>query len=237
MPRWETIVYLFGLHNPIGILMLPAAAIGGYWLWKKVNYGRLAIAWMALFFLFYMVSNTRLFFWYVVPIYPIYLLFATAALNWLWQRLPTKTQLNRNSVLVVGVAATVVLLIGLKQPLNYYRDYQETLENVHMAIGDYLYRRMPPTEVVAAEDIGYMGFYSHRPVLDRDGLVSPVSVPYNREGNYLQLLLDTKPSWVVAAQDSPLSPFLADSTFLAHYQLQQTFATELAAYNVYREQP
>jgi len=236
MPLWESLVYLLGLHNPIGIVMLPAAVVGAYWLWKKVHYGRLALVWLVAFFLFYLSSNTRLFFWYVAPIYPIYLLFATAAVNWVWDRLPTQWQLNRKSVIVVAVAATVVLLIGLKNPLNYYRDYQVTLENVHKAIGDYLYRNLQPTEFAAAEDIGYIGFYSHRTILDRDGLVSPVSVPYNLEGDYLQLILDTQPPWLVAAQDSPLSPFIADSTFLSQYMLRETFATDLAAYNVYQRQ-
>lgn len=234
MSLWDNLVYLFGLNNPVGVVMIPAAVIGGYWLWRRMNYGRLAIAWMLVFFGFYLFSSTRLFFWYVAPIYPIYLLFATASVNWLWERLPIKQQLSRNNVLVVGVAATVVLLIGLKGPVNYYRDYQVTLESVHMAIGDYLYRQVEATEIVAAEDIGYMGYYSHRPILDRDGLVSPVAVPYNREGQYLQLVLDTKPAWVVASAESPISPFVADSTFLAHYSRVVHFEAKFAAYDVYR---
>ena len=229
--------YLLLLSRVEGWLMLAAAIGGGYWLYRKQNAGRLAALFLVMMVSFYAFGRTRLFFWYVAPLYPLYLLFGTAAVVWVWTKLSVAMARSRHAVLILTAASIVVLLIGLKQPLNYYREYQTTLDEVHLAIGDYLYQQVTPTEFVAAEDIGYIGFYSHRTILDRDGLISPVAVPYNRAGSYLQLVLDTRPAWVVAGIDSPISPFLSDSTFLSQYELRRQFIGQMAGYGVYARRP
>lgn len=233
----DNLSYVLALDRIEGWLLLAAAVWGGYRIYRTQYAGRLAALFLAALVLFYSFGRTRLFFWYVAPLAPLLLTFATGSLVWLWTTLPVNLSRARHAHLVVGVAAAVVLLIGLKQPLNYYRSYQDTLETVHLAIGDYLYQHVPSSEFIAAEDIGYIGFYSHRAILDRDGLVSPVAIAYNRKADYLRLLLDTRPGWVVAGLDSPISPFLTDSLFLAHYQLRREFVGRMASYGVYERLP
>jgi hypothetical protein len=226
--------YLLALDRIEGWLLLAGALVGGHWIYRTQNAGRLAGLFLATLVIFYTFGRTRLFFWYAAPMYPLFLTFATAAIVRLWSKLPTAFARARNARLVIGATAAVVLLIGLKQPLNYYREFQTTLDTVHLAIGDYLYQNVSPSEFVAAEDIGYIGYYSHRTILDRDGLVSPKVIDYNRDGAYLQLLLDTNPDWVVAGLNSPTSPFLSDTTFLSRYELRSRFVGTMAEYDVFR---
>ena len=119
-----------------------------------------------------------------------------------------------------------VLLIGDFKPVQYFQNLQDIQLNVHRAIGIYLNALATPGQVVAAEDIGYIGFYSKRTILDRDGLISPQVIPYNEKGEYEQVVLDFHPDWVVAAKSSPISGFVSDSSFLAQYAEDTAFVAD-----------
>jgi hypothetical protein len=230
---WDTLVYLMGWHTPFGWLLIGLALIGGYWLNKKQNFGGLEIIWLVGTIVFYIVARARLFFWYVVPIYPIYLLFAMAAFPFVFDRL-SWLQRKEGAVragLVAGL--TLLLAVGCYRPLSYYREWQDIQDRCHKSVGLYLSGRAGPDELVAAEDIGYIGFYSKKRILDRDGLVSPEVIPYNRNGWYLQVITDHQPEWVVAARPSPMSGFITDSLFLSMYVEDTSFGEGEPVYFVY----
>jgi hypothetical protein len=140
--------------------------------------------------------------------------------------------------LLLGIAVVVVLAPGIARQAASYRVYQSWLEGVHKQVGLYLAAHADPADVVAAEDIGYMGFYSGRIILDRDGLVSPEAVPYNREGRYADMIYELRPDWVVASEDSPASGFITAPEFLAGYEPVRRFThPERGAYRIFRARP
>src|SRR5207248_1078532 len=59
------------------------------------------------------------------------------------------------------------------------QSYEET---VRKPIGLWLARNTPPDAVISMEPIGYIGYYSHRKILDEVGLVSPGVIKFNRHG-------------------------------------------------------
>jgi Gpi18-like mannosyltransferase len=236
MSWWDSLVYLLSWHNSFGLVSTVAIFIGAWWLFKKQNWGRLELLWIAIMIAFYALSGSRIFFWYVTPIYPLFALFLAAALVHAADRFvatPEKERLWRAVVLPLVLA---VLLFGCYKPLTYYHQWQQTQANVHRAIGIFLQATAAPDDLVAAEDIGLIGYYSRLRVLDRDGLVSPEAVPYNAAGQYLALIQDYRPRWVVAAVGSPMSAFITDSTFLANYRLRTGYAHNDAEYRVYLRQ-
>ncbi|MEA1981757.1 MAG: hypothetical protein U9N54_12410, partial [candidate division Zixibacteria bacterium] len=79
-------VYLMAFHNPVGYFLLIGSIFGAVWLNKKQNFGWLEIFWIVGVILFYTFSKTHLFFWYVAPIYPLYLLFFSGAFVSLFDR-------------------------------------------------------------------------------------------------------------------------------------------------------
>lgn len=232
---WETLVYFMAWHTPFGWLMSLMALFGGYWLNKKQNFGWPAIIFLVGLILFYCLSRARMFFWYVGPIYPLYFIFATAAVCWAVGRfkwLKQKRMLVRNLTLI-----GICLLLGYawRTPVFYYSRLQEAQINAHYEVAVYLAARVADHELVAAEDIGYMGYYSKKRILDRDGLVSPAVIPYNRSENYLGLIDDFKPEWVVTLRTSWLSQFYNSQEFLVNYQLEKTFETERFVYDLFRQ--
>jgi hypothetical protein len=229
----DTIIYLMAWHTIGGWLITTAAVFGAVWLRRKQNFGWLEILFMVVLLIFFAASRARMFFWYIVPIYPVLILFASAALPWLAERLkigPVHAPRVRNAVVLLGVLA---LIAGCYRPMAYYEDFQQAMNAMHRSVGIYLARQGHRDDLVAAEDVGYMGYYSGMKILDRDGLVSPEAIPYNLSGDYFGLIRDYSPDWVVAAPDSPTSGFVTDSAFLSLYRPEKSFTYGDLGYTVY----
>ncbi len=221
---WQALRFMMAWHSVFGWILFVSAVIGGWWLNRKQNFCWPVVIWFVGTVLFYMFSRTMLFFWYIVPIYPMYLLFATAAAPFLIERYgPLVTRLNIIKPALYGLVI-LVLLAADYVPVTHYRKQEQILLDVHRQIGIYLNAEASENQLVAAEDIGYIGYYSRRRILDRDGLISPEVIPYNRAGKYLQVITDFQPSWVVASATSPISGFVNDSLFLAKYARDTSFA-------------
>ena len=226
---------ILNLYNYYGFGMIVLAGIGAYWLWKKQNYGIIAIVWFLGMILPLAISRTALFIWYVSPIYPIYLLFISSGVIFLIEKIKSY-QLKIVPIRITIIILVLVSLIPLGyMKVSYYKSSQEMLNQVHKQIGYYLYTHMDDKEIAAVEDIGYIGYLSRKKILDRDGLVSPFVVAYNRSGKYFQLIQDFKPEWVVLDIHSPISQFYKSADFLQYYQQMETFSYDNIQYNCYKK--
>jgi hypothetical protein len=231
---YGSLSYLMAWHHPLGWLIVASALVGGWWLWKKQFWGGLAAFWVLGMVAFYTVSKTHMFFWYPVPLYPVLLIFVAAVAPFVesrWRWFEAHALIMRPFVFVI---VSAVLLLGMSSPIVQYREAQNEIDACHRAVATYLIAEATPDDLVAAEDIGYMGYYSSKRILDRDGLVSPEAVPYNRAGDYRGLVLDSKAAWVVAALDSPTSEFVRDSVFQQKYIQQKIFSGAACRYAVYK---
>lgn len=238
MSIWDSFVFLMGWHNPMGLPLVLLAIAGGWWLNRKQNFGLVEIVWLVLMVAGLSTSSTHLFLWYIAPIYPVYLLFAGAAPLALADRWKLMSTYSRPTAAGIIVLAIVILVAANYRTVDYYRNYQSHLDAVHKSIGEYLHTHAKPNDVVAAEDIGYMGYYSGLTIVDRDGLVSPEVVPYNAKGMYLQMILDIDPDWVVVCPQSATAGFLDESLFAASYNLVKAFRGDQGSeYRVYSRVP
>lgn len=223
MSFWENVVFLMGWRNPFGFPLFALAIAGGWWLKRKRAFGVPVIAWMIGMVVSLALSRTHLFLWYITPIYPLYLLFAGAVFPQINDRSKWFKQ-HANTITKLILAGTIIILVIANYPtVRSYRSYQNTVETVHRAIGQYLQTHARSTDVVAAEDIGYIGYYCDLKIIDRDGLISPEVIPYNKSGDYLGVILDYRPDWVVVWAQGPGSVFLDSSLFVERYRLREKF--------------
>jgi hypothetical protein len=230
------LVYILGLHNPAGWAMLLAAFVGGWWLNRKQLFGTLEAVWLAAMVLFFTFSRTRMFFWYVAPLSPILILFSSASVLWICDR----WRMLRDRLTSVGAAVAVMIvvasLMGLQRQVTHFRAQAMYDRDVLEPVAFYLKEQVDPRfQLVAAEDIGHIGYYSDCRILDRDGLVSPEAVEYNRDGGYLDLILDFRPDWVGVTVGSPISGFVDNPEFTENYVLERFFPqTTTPYYHLYR---
>jgi hypothetical protein len=117
--------------------------------------------------------------------------------------------------------------VGIWRQYDHYLSTQRYFDQALKEAAYYLKRRVNDDQtLVAAEDIGHLGYYSDCRILDRDGLVSPVSVSYNREAAYFDLIVETRPEWVTVTAGSPISEFASSNEFLEIYSLALAFGRE-----------
>ena len=142
--------------------------------------GLLLLVWWA----YLVLPRTLLFTWYIpLLVLPAYVL-AALGLNALCaptgaQRLPRlRPEWAPAAVAMVGV----ILIGGLGSSLFTWRATQYAEVHVRRAIGTWLLENTPADAQIAMEPIGYIGYYSHRHILDEVGLVSPEMVALNRKG-------------------------------------------------------
>ncbi len=224
---------LLALYSPFGWLAALLAAAGIAVAVKDDCLPRPETSWLALMLAFFMLSGTHIFFWYFVPVYPVFLFLVFVSVRKIVESIAVLRTPSYLAGLVTGIATTAVLTFALALSADSYALEQNWMEHLHKNVGLYLAEHVSAGEVVAAEDIGYMGYYSRSTILDRDGLVSPEAIPYNRSGDYLQLIRDLRPDWVVANSKSPISQFIYDIDFDELYELRERFRARPFEYRVY----
>lgn len=89
--------------------------------------------------------------------------------------------------------------------------WQEPLDErfrIYRELGRSLNQTADPDDVVATMEIGIIGYFARRPVLDLRGLVSPAVVAATRKGRLAEYLLEQRPEYIV---DNPM--FYAEAAY------------------------
>jgi hypothetical protein len=185
-------------------------------------------AFAMLYVAFYVVvgvRGVRLFPWYLVPIEPFYVLAAAAGLRQLIRR-PAFAWLGAALLVVWQLPA-----IDWRQPLMPVgQDLGR--EQLYLTVGHGLAGSLPHGAVIAAPEIGALGWASNLPVLDTVGLVSPAALPYyplpadqfvTDSAIPARLIADRKPEAVVTLDAFAQRSLLTDPVFQRDYRLEAEY--------------
>ena len=200
-----------------------------------------------LYFVAYSVANPLIFRWYLAPPLPFYILLILAGLDrllsdllaairgWRWN-LPF-------SPLAIPVGAFVFLSLhawtlhpdhGPTEPAPQMAFHQ--LELYYADIGRSLAPQVTPNTVLAAGDVGALGYYSNARIIDTVGIVSPEATAYYPLDpalyviNYAippKLILDTRPDYVILMEVYGRAGLLLDPRFQASYTLVRQIDTNI----------
>jgi hypothetical protein len=148
---------------------------------------------------------------YEMPVIPIVILFGVVGtarlLRWnhpnLWPRVLSR---------VATLAMVFVLLEFVAAGARAYAADVSIIEGEMVRVARWLADNTAPHDLIAAHDIGAMGYFAQRPLLDLAGLISPEVIPFIRDEARLEALirqrgaayLVTFPSWyphLVASSD------------------------------------
>ncbi|HFC09470.1 MAG TPA: hypothetical protein ENJ54_06435 [Chloroflexi bacterium] len=136
---------------------------------------------------------------YVLPVVPVLLVWGWRGLAASWPhwegRLTAAWALSRTWALAAGVAGLLFLGIGARA---YARDVA-FVESEMVAAARWLPSHLPAGTVVAAHDIGAMGYFTDFPLVDMAGLVSPEVIPFIGDERALCAFLDRQHVRVLVA--------------------------------------
>jgi hypothetical protein len=128
---------------------------------------------------------------YVIPALPHLILFGVTGTALIWR---TGRGSLGGRVLSWVLALTAGLLFGLFVFIGgqqYARDVQ-IIQSEMVVTAHWLADNIPPDDLLAVHDIGAVGYFAPRPILDLAGLVSPEVIPIIRDADALWALMEQR---------------------------------------------
>jgi hypothetical protein len=125
---------------------------------------------------------------YVMPLLPLLIVSGVVGTAWLVER-ARRTMIAR--VLARGLAATAALVFVafVFSGAGVLRADVQVIEQEHVATALWLRDNLPPDQLLGIHDIGAVGYFAPRPLLDVAGLISPEVIPIIHDGDALWALL------------------------------------------------
>ena len=206
----------------MGVLLLPGVVLTLVSSLRRQAWGVLAAAvWFIGFLALYAwrLPVTYQYGRYIMPAMPIFFLLELAGMvdftlvrvpHWRWI-------ISVSWRLAVGSVLIVFWVLGA---LHYVQDV-EFIESEMVITAKWVATNVPPNALVAAHDIGAMGYYGGHNLVDLAGLVSPEVIPFLRDEDRIAAYLnERRVTYLVAFPDwyqhltSGLSPvFITGATY------------------------
>lgn len=180
---WRQIKIVGATDAALGGALVGALIFGGRGLWPKqwVAQRFLPWAWVFAVPLLYVMRGVPVLSRYLVPLMPILAWLTWRAVERWWGGDRPEPR-DRRGAAVLGVALAGLALV---QNIAVYRS--AVLPQVHtfsaglrqslVPLGRWFHDNTPPQTVIAAPDIGALGYFADRRVVDLAGLVTPAMVP------------------------------------------------------------
>ena len=221
------------------LLFLPALAAGLVALFnsRRYSWARLLVAWGAAHLLGYTILGVTPYYWYYAPLLPGLTAMTAVGIDWSLRRLA----IGKVAAWGVGVvwgglllaallwsdAAMVQALDGpVPPPENRVsKVLPEAKVDVYEQAGRWLNDHTPADALVGVTEVGILGYYSQRPMIDFLGLLEPDVAKALARGDLYWALLHYQPDYLALTAVSPLYAYnlRADPWFQAAYTPVQTF--------------
>ena len=156
----------------------PRAAGEGPWsVWGPTAMVGIAVTWFVVLLGAYAVKQVWIISRYVSPLAPVLLLAIGLIAEWLLNGLRVGPRGKRvgHTVMVGGLVLTLLVngWIFFGQVVPHAQKFPAGVRECYLGMGEWLSQNTPEDAVIAALDIGAVGYASERRVLDLMGLVSP----------------------------------------------------------------
>jgi hypothetical protein len=183
------------------------------------------------------IANPLIFRWYLTPPLPVYFLGIFLGIEKI-----SKDVKSNLPFLLSTLLAFILTLNGwtMKPDHGLARPAPEMafirLELLYERVAQELQGRIREDQVLAAGDIGALGYFTEARILDTVGLISPQVVRYYPlpQSNYVinyaippRLILEQEPDYLVLLEVYGREGLLKDADFLARYRLIEEYETDL----------
>jgi hypothetical protein len=163
----------FVLRNPVILLAWVGFLLGAAWAWRRRSVELLLpAAWAGCYLVFFLLARPPfLGMWYFPPLAAP--LMGLSACGALWLALRFRPSRVGRILALVGVAAAILLAAGVPRAIETAAWSRTLAQRVYLPMAAWARENTGPGDAVDVSDIGYVGYYSGRTILDAGGLVSP----------------------------------------------------------------
>ena len=175
----------------------------------------------------------RIFYWYAAPGLPLIFVVIARCCAMLGRRFKL-----RGIMLFISIAIAISLAFVSCAKISALNSEMAWYSSNHIAAAEYLNAHADANDTVLAEDIGHFGYHFRGKIIDRDGLVSPQVIEYNRRNDQLAFADSIKPDWIFIARDYPTSQPILNSQLLRerYWQIDYDGPTSEETHLLYRRQ-
>jgi Gpi18-like mannosyltransferase len=199
----------------------------------------LFIAWPIVYFITFMLLGVTRYIWYYAPLLPGFVVLVGLGLmgsDWIIRRLLDKVH-NPGSLtgrLPQLVIVTILLILGVFQFIGLKTIVQnrDPRFTIYKAVGNWLRAYTLPDASIGTLEVGIIGYYAERPIIDFAGLIQPeiasrleYHTTYEDAANYA--VIRFQPDYLVLPEG--IFPDLQDSYAAQNCQIVQRF--QGASYN------
>jgi hypothetical protein len=192
-------------------------------IWRQRSFLPL-LAWTAAFTAAYALLRVPFYHWYAAPAALGLCILGGAglarAVEWLVSTV-IRPDAARSPALILAVVIASALAVSLP-PLAALPRTSRLNDNVRLYIdaGHWLATQTRPRSRVGYYEIGYIGFYGRRPMVDALGLIDPSIAPAVRAHDFGRAFREARPDYILEKPGAGLNTFLAEPWFAEEYRLQ-----------------
>lgn len=216
------------LHvHTFGAPLLLLALVGTWSIFRERRQWMLLPIWTWGYALSYALASGPMHAWYYAPFYAAYIPLLFFGL--------LRILGNRRSLAAAACAFSLIIVLLLSYyRLHDLRKIQAHLASINREVGLWIKQNTPEEAVLAVKDIGYMGYYSGRRVLDLAGLISPECIPYRAKGDFLGPIRRFHPEYFAFSAGQARSLKLEESDLMNLYKAVKTITYETGSYTIYQ---
>ncbi|MAT98088.1 MAG: hypothetical protein CL608_13160 [Anaerolineaceae bacterium] len=156
---------------------------------------------------------------YLMPIMPVWVIYGLA--GWVLVLLYNSSESTRTLWLgqqVARLSFTIIMLFFLLQGALAFATDVAIVEGEMVTVAGWLAIHTPPDALIASHDIGAIGYFAERPLLDLAGLVSPEVIPLlNDEVAMANYILDSEAQYLVTAPGWPYTQIVNHPSTLLRF--------------------
>jgi hypothetical protein len=234
---WPKILSNLFFENHIGSGIVIALAIIGviYCIWSK---SRLLIfpVWGAIHSLGYTALRISYpYSWYYLPLIYITIILACVGISATFRVLSIAYRqyfrkikvFNYFVYAIFGIALMIGFYFSSLDTIAFIREYHTNYfagarEHVYKDVANWIVRNSNPDETIAIAEIGSVGFYSERYIIDFYGLASYKLRDLNKTENWIDAILQTNPDYIITVRNLPPDPQMKGIN-LPNYKIVKTF--------------
>ncbi|MFO7681092.1 MAG: hypothetical protein R6X34_13675 [Chloroflexota bacterium] len=169
---------------------------------------------------------------YLFAAMPVWILYGLAGWLWLFGRMGNG-RLGRIGKQVAALTFALLLLFFAVLGAQTYATDVAFIEGEMVNVAHWLAENTPPNALIAAHDIGAIGYFGERPLIDLAGLISPQVIPYLTDEFALShYLTGTHAQYLVTAPGWPYADIIKTSRATLLYQTNYTWTTEQGLNNM-----
>lgn len=152
-----------------GLLLL----IGLGYALQQARQWLLLVGWGTLYFAGYTVLRVSRYFWYYAPLVPVMLALVGSGVEAMLRLLSNRRGIARRFKPILWGVLLILLLLPQGRDLWYLAHHPDPRARIYRDVGLWLAEHTPPEASVGTLEVGIIGYYARRRMVDFAGLIQP----------------------------------------------------------------